>query len=141
MPTSSDPFDFQLADSFLSTQHNTNITSSFPKTSPLSFKMSDHSDEVESAFHIPCVFCQIASAYPTSASLTSTSRCDAVPSEEDSDSQKISPSCFLILNTPKVMAFLDIMPITSGHILLATRQHWQRIEEVGAEEAREIGKV
>lgn len=121
-------------------RNNINInTSSFLKSSPSSFKMSDSPDEVESAFPIPCAFCRIASAYPASTSSTSASKCDAIPLEDNSDSQKVSPSCFLILNTPEVMAFLDIMPITPGHMLLATREHRRRIGEVGSEEGREIG--
>ena len=103
--------------------------------------MSDSPDEIESAFPVSCAFCRIASAYPVSESSTSASRFDAIPLEHDSDSQKISPSCFLILNTLDVMAFLDIMPITPGHVLLATRQHRRRIGEVTSEEGREIGKV
>jgi len=102
--------------------------------------MSDSLDKVESTYPIPCAFCRIASTYPASTSSTSASRCDAVPLDEDSDSQKISPSCFLILSTPEVMAFLDIMPITPGHVLLATREHRRRIAEVEGEEGREIGR-
>ena len=102
--------------------------------------MSDSPDEVESAFPIPCAFCRIASAYPASTNSTSASRCHAIPLEDGSDSQKISPRCFLILNTPEVMAFLDIMPITPGHVLLATRDHRRKIGDVEGEEGREIGR-
>ena len=119
------------------TQHQYHQFLSKPSIS--SSKMSDPHDEVESAFPIPCAFCRIATAYPASTNSTSASSCDAVPLEDDFDSQKISPSCFLILNTPDVMAFLDIMPITPGHLLFTTRKHWQRIGEVRAEEGREIG--
>jgi len=105
--------------------------------------MSDGSDEVETLYPIPCAFCNIASSYPAgndSARNASASRRDAVPTEAAAHSQKIQPACFLILNSPDVMAFLDIMPITRGHVLLVTRAHRRRIAEVEGEESREVGE-
>ena len=102
--------------------------------------MSDGSDEVETFYPTPCAFCHIASHDPPSTrSNASASRHDAGPTEADADSQKIQPSCFLILNSPDVMAFLDIMPITRGHVLVVTRAHRRRIAEVEGEESREVG--
>jgi diadenosine tetraphosphate (Ap4A) HIT family hydrolase len=51
----------------------------------------------------------------------------------------MSPSAFLILSTPLCMAFLDIMPLSPGHLLVTTRQHHEKISDVTEEEARELG--
>jgi hypothetical protein len=98
-----------------------------------------------------CPFCTIAEAYPpptTSSSLSASSS----PSSESSlsdlarfvpetvDVQKIQPSCFLVLSSPHVMAFLDILPMTLGHLLVCVRGHREKIADVDSEEGREIGE-
>jgi diadenosine tetraphosphate (Ap4A) HIT family hydrolase len=37
------------------------------------------------------------------------------------------------------MAFLDIMPLSPGHLLVTTRQHREKISDVTEEESRELG--
>jgi len=37
------------------------------------------------------------------------------------------------------MAYLDIMPIARGHVLVATRAHRQKLSDVSVEESRELG--
>ena len=37
------------------------------------------------------------------------------------------------------MAFLDIMPLSPGHLLVTTRKHHEKITDVTEEEARELG--
>ena len=37
------------------------------------------------------------------------------------------------------MAFLDIMPLAPGHILVTTRKHHQKLSDVSEEEAAELG--
>ena len=37
------------------------------------------------------------------------------------------------------MAFLDIMPLSTGHILLTTREHHEKVSNVTEEESRELG--
>jgi diadenosine tetraphosphate (Ap4A) HIT family hydrolase len=37
------------------------------------------------------------------------------------------------------MAFLDIMPLSPGHLLVTTRKHHGKISDVTEEEARELG--
>ncbi|KAK0252384.1 hypothetical protein B0A54_10435 [Friedmanniomyces endolithicus] len=69
----------------------------------------------------PCAFCKIATAYPPDAS-------SPIPSNPDPE--KIDPQCFLLLSTPHVLAFLDILPIAPGHILLATRKHYQKLSDL-----------
>jgi len=37
------------------------------------------------------------------------------------------------------MAFLDIMPLSPGHLLVTTRKHHEKISDVTEEEAKELG--
>ena len=80
----------------------------------------------------PCPFCRIATAYPAFAGLQ-----DAVPL--DPDATKVDPNCFLLLNTYDVMAFLDILPMTRGHVLLATREHRPKLADVAPGEGCSVG--
>ncbi|KAK0783530.1 hypothetical protein LTR91_024964 [Friedmanniomyces endolithicus] len=68
----------------------------------------------------PCAFCKIAAAYPP----------DSSPIPSNPDPEKVDPQCFLLLSTPHVLAFLDILPIAPGHILLATRKHYQKLSDL-----------
>lgn len=38
------------------------------------------------------------------------------------------------------MAFLDIMPLSPGHLLLTTRRHHEKICDVSDEESQDIGR-
>ncbi|KAG9232065.1 HIT-like domain-containing protein [Amylocarpus encephaloides] len=73
-----------------------------------------------------CPFCSIASHHPPSAS----------PSP---DHELTTPSSFVVLSTPQCMAFLDIMPLAPGHLLVTTRRHHEKISDVSEEEAAELG--
>ena len=73
-----------------------------------------------------CPFCEIAIHYPPTTSL-------------ESDHELTSPPAFVVLSTPLCMAFLDIMPLSPGHLLVTTRKHHEKISDVGEEEAREMG--
>ncbi|PLB55139.1 HIT-like protein [Aspergillus steynii IBT 23096] len=88
-----------------------------------------------------CPFCNIASAYPPvapSAFLnlphpTSTAPSPLLPSNPDTQAH-------LILSTQHVLAFLDIMPLTKGHILVVPREHHEKLADVGVRISREIGQ-
>jgi hypothetical protein len=91
-----------------------------------------------------CPFCTIAAAYPAppssplwSPSKTSLSSC--VPKEEECNPVKLSPSSFVVLSSPDVMAFLDILPMTGGHLLVASREHRVKVADLRAGESREVG--
>ncbi|TVY25777.1 putative HIT-like protein, partial [Lachnellula hyalina] len=73
-----------------------------------------------------CPFCNIATHYPPS-------------STPSSNAELVSPSAFVVLSTPLCMAFLDIMPLAPGHILVTTRKHYQKLSDVSEEEAAELG--
>ena len=74
-----------------------------------------------------CPFCKIAANYPPSTAV-------------ESDHEKTDPPAFVVLSTPTCLAFLDIMPLSPGHLLVTTRKHHEKISDVGEEEARELGK-
>ncbi|KXT14389.1 hypothetical protein AC579_2751 [Pseudocercospora musae] len=76
---------------------------------------------IDDLYPIPCAFCNISKTYPASPH-------SDVPSNPDPE--KIDPQCHLILSTPLVLAFLDIMPIAPGHILLITRKHYRKLSDL-----------
>lgn len=76
-----------------------------------------------------CPFCLIASTYPPSKT--------AVPKEPDSE--LIAPNCHLILSTDLVLAFLDIMPITPGHVLVVSRTHREKLGDLRGSEGAALG--
>ena len=73
--------------------------------------------------HYPqsCPFCRIAAAYPPESSS---------PVPTNPDPEKVSPECFLIYSSEHVMAFLDILPISPGHILITTRDHYRTLGDM-----------
>ncbi|KAF2120643.1 HIT-like domain-containing protein [Lophiotrema nucula] len=90
-----------------------------------------------------CPFCNIAAAFPVPSRRLWTSPfvdvADAVPIERESDPEKTSPSSFVVLAAKDVVAFLDILPMTKGHLLVATREHRVKVSDVEAEESRDMG--
>ncbi|CAG9986725.1 unnamed protein product [Clonostachys byssicola] len=81
-----------------------------------------------------CPFCNIASAhapYP--------------PSDPPSPSPSVlspsltSPASFVVLSTPTLISFLDIMPLSFGHLLVCPRPHRPKLSDVSPGEARELG--
>jgi len=43
-----------------------------------------------------------------------------------------------VLSTRHVLAFLDIMPLTRGHVLVVTRGHWEDLGKVGVGVGMEV---
>lgn len=76
---------------------------------------------LQSHYPTSCPFCKISAAYPPSPTS---------PIPHSPDPERIDPQCHLILSTPHVMAFLDILPISPGHILLTTRSHYEKLSNV-----------
>jgi Diadenosine tetraphosphate (Ap4A) hydrolase and other HIT family hydrolases len=94
--------------------------------------------------HSPsCPFCKIATSYPpippssflpnisSASSLEVTSHLQPFSGESDGQAH-------LVLSTKYVLAFLDIMPLTRGHLLLITREHCEKLGEVGVRVAQEV---
>ena len=122
-------------------------------------------NELEMQYPEDCPFCGIASAFPfseppsSSSSSSSLSRIPLnptssitisgtpesslqkhIPSTVDADPTKTSPSSFVVLASEHVVAFLDILPMTEGHLLVATRGHRRTVGEMEIRESREIGE-
>ena len=72
-------------------------------------------------YPVTCPFCKIAEAFPADPSS---------PVPEAPDPEKTSPQSHLILSTPHVLAFLDILPIAPGHILITTRDHYRKLSDL-----------
>ncbi|RMZ68947.1 histidine triad [Pyrenophora seminiperda CCB06] len=109
----------------------------------------------ETDLHYPletCPFCNIAAVFPFPSpaesppqlwTSSSTGMCaeliSCIPDDEESAPEKTSPSSFVVLRSRDVVAFLDILPMTGGHLLVTTRQHKIKVADMGAVESREIG--
>ncbi|KAI0404546.1 HIT domain-containing protein [Xylaria palmicola] len=81
-----------------------------------------------------CPFCSIAQTYPSFP--------PEQPPPADSpalDPFLLTPASFVVLSTPVLMAFLDIMPLSRGHLLLCPRSHKPKLSDVSAAEAAELG--
>lgn len=50
-----------------------------------------------------------------------------------------NPETYVVLSTPVVVAFLDIMPLSRGHLLLCPRRHAPKLTEATSTESRELG--
>ncbi|CAG8958899.1 hypothetical protein HYFRA_00012896 [Hymenoscyphus fraxineus] len=74
-----------------------------------------------------CPFCNIATHYPPNPS-------------PPASNENVSPSAFVVLSTDQCMAFLDIMPLAPGHLLVTTRKHHEKLSDVSEAEARELGE-
>lgn len=91
-----------------------------------------------------CPFCTIANAYPP-ATTTSTPSVTQTVSQlksavpDQPEVTRVAPSCFLVLSAPSVMAFLDILPMTRGHLLVTVRGHREKVHDMAGEEGGEIG--
>ena len=72
-------------------------------------------------YPVECAFCRISKAYPAESSS---------PIPQAPDPEKIAPQCHLLLSTPHVLAFLDILPIAPGHILITTRDHYRKLSDL-----------
>jgi len=84
-----------------------------------------------------CPFCRIAAVFPPYEP-SSPPPPDAATIRPDATSP--DPSTFVVLSTPLLVAFLDIMPLSTGHVLLCPRAHRPKLTDATPEEARELGE-
>lgn len=49
--------------------------------------------------------------------------------------------CHRVFENAHVIAFLDIRPLAEGHTLIVPKRQVERLEELSAEEAAEVGRV
>lgn len=80
-----------------------------------------------------CPFCTITSTFQP------ISPADTKHSNWDPD--RLSPPTYVLLSTEHVVAFLDIAPLTKGHVLLTPRRHRIKIENCSSDEAAEVSAI
>lgn len=78
-----------------------------------------------------CPFCNIAA---TNAPIP-IDQPELSPSPSGSSAES---TAHLILSTEHVLAFLDIMPLTRGHVLVTPRQHYEMLGEMGVQAGQEV---
>ncbi|EHA49456.1 hypothetical protein MCOR27_000921 [Pyricularia oryzae] len=83
-----------------------------------------------------CPFCNISNQYqPYDPQAPPPGTSESIsPARTRTD-----PDTFVLLSTPLLVAFLDIMPLSRGHVLLCPRAHRRKLTAVTAAEARELG--
>lgn len=81
-----------------------------------------------------CIFCQIITTYPIIDPLDPT-----FPESRQLDPEKVYPPAFVLLSTPHVVAFLDIYPLTRGHVLVCPRRHAEKVGDMTSSEGAEVG--
>ncbi|EXJ68247.1 uncharacterized protein A1O5_08862 [Cladophialophora psammophila CBS 110553] len=87
-------------------------------------------------FSSSCPFCAIGSTYDaTSPFSSSESMAKAL------DPEQLDPPSFVLYSSEHVIAFLDIMPLTRGHVLVAPRKHRVKVGDLSPSEGAEIGRV
>lgn len=83
-----------------------------------------------------CPFCRIAQRYepfnPLNPPAQSSPSISPARTEPD-------PATYVILSTPLLVAFLDIQPLSRGHLLLCPRRHAPKLTEATARESSELG--
>ncbi|KAG7287457.1 hypothetical protein NEMBOFW57_006968 [Staphylotrichum longicolle] len=84
-----------------------------------------------------CPFCHISAVYPPYNPADPPPSTSPVLNPELTSPQ---PSTFIILSTPHLVAFLDIMPLSIGHILLCPRPHRPKLTDVSPAESAELGR-
>ncbi|KAJ9636593.1 hypothetical protein H2204_005193 [Knufia peltigerae] len=99
-----------------------------PETSHHSRPHTDHD------FSPRCPFCVIARTYnPTSPS--------AAEGNPGLNPEQLDPPSFVLYSSEHIIAFLDIMPLTRGHVLVAPRKHRIKVGDLSPDEGAEIGRV
>lgn len=78
-----------------------------------------------------CPFCNIADTNPPIP--LSNPETKTIPPESES-----SQTAHMILSTDHVLAFLDIMPLTRGHVLVAPRKHYGVLGDLGVSAGQEV---
>ncbi|CAM1507551.1 Fc.00g071920.m01.CDS01 [Cosmosporella sp. VM-42] len=81
-----------------------------------------------------CPFCKIASTFKPYDPLNPPS-----PSSPLLKPDLTPISSFIVLSTPTLVAFLDILPLSRGHLLLCPRPHRPKLTDVSPWEASQLG--
>ncbi|RMZ78927.1 hypothetical protein DV737_g3687, partial [Chaetothyriales sp. CBS 132003] len=81
-----------------------------------------------------CPFCAIITTYPPTSPSVAPGHASLEPS-------KLDPPAYVLLSTKHVIAFLDIYPLTRGHVLCCPRRHVEKVGGLTADEGREMGAI
>ncbi|OQU96665.1 HIT domain-containing protein [Cladophialophora immunda] len=97
---------------------------------------SHPSSQSDRDFSSSCPFCAIGSTYSTTSPLSSSETM-----AKALDPEQLDPPSFVLYSSEHVIAFLDIMPLTRGHVLVAPRKHRVKVGDLSPSEGAEIGRV
>lgn len=78
-----------------------------------------------------CPFCNIGTTNPPAPFTEPKTR----PASLDAGTET---TAHMILSTDHVLAFLDIMPLTRGHVLVAPRRHYEMLGDMDVEAGQEV---
>jgi diadenosine tetraphosphate (Ap4A) HIT family hydrolase len=98
--------------------------------SPSPFDPSTHNEDDS------CPFCHISDTYSPYEPQSPPS---AASSTLNPEATSPSPSTFIVLSTPLLIAFLDILPLSHGHVLLCPRRHAPKLTSTTREESASLG--
>ncbi|KAJ4289398.1 hypothetical protein N0V88_006878 [Collariella sp. IMI 366227] len=112
------------------------FSDSLPPT-PSSSNSFDPSTPPPSSSSSDCPFCHISTIFPP---YSPSSPPPITSPLLNPDLTTPNPSTFLLLSTPLLVAFLDIMPLSMGHILLCPRAHRPKLTDVSPAESAELGR-
>jgi len=87
-------------------------------------------------FSPSCPFCAIAKTYEPVSPVSSLDTAAL-----QLDPEKLDPPSFVLYSSEHIVAFLDIMPLTRGHVLVAPRKHRVKVGDLSPNEGAEIGRV
>lgn len=82
-----------------------------------------------------CPFCTISSVFEPFDPLNPPPATSSLINPE-----LVSPASFIVLSTPILVAFLDILPLSRGHLLLCTRPHRPKLSDVTVSESAQLGQ-
>jgi HIT domain len=77
-----------------------------------------HDDQEAWDYDDSCPFCRIATSYRPMHPLSTPEKLT-----DEFDPDKTDPACMMIYSGYNVLAFLDIQPLTFGHVLVIPRRH------------------
>jgi hypothetical protein len=101
---------------------------------PLIHETSSQSPSKASEDYSPsCPFCTIASAYGPLSPLS-----DPETALRHLNPENLDPPSFVLYSSEDVVAFLDIMPLTKGHVLIAPRKHRVKVGDLSPDEGAEV---
>lgn len=117
---------------------NTRSSSSPPPLpSPSSFDPGLPPSQSATDTDAECPFCGISAVFPP---YNPAEPPPATSPLLNPDLTAPQPSAFIILSTPHLVAFLDIMPLSIGHVLLCPRPHRPKLTDASPAESAELGR-